>query len=66
MTEKFGLAWGDFKKVIENPDNYMLRGEYCEYCGKYYKWDRKDGAVMSFSDWWRAMADNAKDNREGK
>ena len=44
----------------------ILRPEYDKYCASHQRWHWKDGDVMSFDDWWRAMADNVKDNREGK
>lgn len=44
----------------------ILRPEYEKYLHERYKWEWKDDAVMSFDDWWRAMADNARDQREGK
>lgn len=44
----------------------ILRPAYDKYCASHQRWHWKDGEVMSFDTWWRAMADNIKDNREGK
>ena len=45
----------------------ILRPEYEAYrenCRKWWHWEHGD--VMSFDDWCDAMADNAKEQREGK
>lgn len=44
----------------------ILRPEYDKCCESHQKWHWKGGHVMSFDEWWRSQADNAKDNREGK
>lgn len=51
---------------IQVEEEMLLRAEYWNYCNQFTRDDWKDGNVMSFDEWWRSQADNAKDNREGK
>ena len=60
-------------EVIPMKDIYLtpeeeniLRPEYEKCLQERYKWEWDDDAVLSFDDWWRAMADNVKSNRKGK
>lgn len=39
----------------------ILRPEYDKYCESFQRWHYKNGDVLSFDDWWRAAADEAKD-----
>ena len=41
----------------------ILRPEYEKYC---HNWFPAYGTPLPFHDWWRAMADNEMDKREGK
>ena len=57
-------AWDNYKQTLSGftPEELaILRPEYQKYCDQHQRWHWKDGNVMSFSDWWRAMADEAKD-----
>jgi hypothetical protein len=41
----------------------ILRDDYHLYCAQFREWHFKEsGEVMSFDDWWRAAADEAKDH----
>jgi hypothetical protein len=42
-------------------DEISIRMEYHEYLKDRYKSEWKDDSVMSFDDWWRSKADEAKD-----
>lgn len=44
----------------------LLMPEYNKYLNERYKWEWKDDAVMSFDDWWRNAADEAKDRAKYK
>lgn len=52
--------------TLSTEEESLLRPEYDKYLAERYKGEWKDDAVMDFDSWWRAMADNIKDNREGK
>lgn len=51
-------------------DNILLRREYDAYVARCNDMAATMGRYltfpMPFDDWWRSMADNVKDNREGK
>ena len=62
-------AWDNYKQTLSGftPEELaILRQEYQKYCDQHQRWHWKNGDVMSFDDWWRAMADNEMDKREGK
>ncbi len=40
----------------------LLRPEYDKYLQERYKWEWDDDAVLSFDDWFRAMADNVNED----
>lgn len=65
MTDKFALTWEDFQKVLDNPEHNILWPEYNQYrarCNDVRSTKGRERTVpMSFDDWWRAMAYNAKD-----
>lgn len=44
----------------------ILRPEYDAYIARRRRWEGDTTEPTPFSDWWRAMADNVKDSREGK
>lgn len=65
MTDKFACAREDFKKILDNRKHDILQVEYMEYvarCNDLKSTKRRDHTFpLSFDEWWRAMADNAKD-----
>jgi hypothetical protein len=44
----------------------ILRPKYEKYLQRSYKWRWNEGNVMSFDDWWRDRADDAKDRAKYK
>lgn len=44
----------------------ILMPEYNKYLAWYKKWMIPEAIPLLFDDWWREMADNAKEQREGK
>ena len=44
----------------------ILRPEYDKYLERSHKWKWNQGSIMSFDEWWRAMADEIKSRRPGK
>ena len=75
-------AWNKYKQTLSGftpEEEAILRPEYERYLERYASsYNGKDALPkdslwrvtrekpMSFDDWWRSMADNIKDNREGK
>lgn len=62
-------AWDKFKLTLtglSSEELDILGAEYDKYRQERYKWEWDDDAVLSFGDWYIVMADNIKDNREGK
>lgn len=51
-------------------DNIILRRDYDAYCARCNDMAATTSRLltypMSFDEWWRAMADNVKEQREGK
>ena len=43
----------------------ILRPEYDKYLADQLRYRMHNGDDMSFDDWWRAQADNAKDSSNG-
>ena len=66
MTEKFGLAWYDFKKVLETrnilptEEEAELQRNYEEYVAWVKKWIVSP-EVISYEDFWRMAADDSKE-----
>ena len=52
---------GKIMITLTPEEETILRHEYQKYCDSHQRWHWKDGDVMSFDDWWRAMADEAKE-----
>lgn len=62
-------AWNKYQSELSGftPEELaILRPEYEKYLAERYKWEWKDDVVMSFDDWFRASADEAKDRAKYK
>ena len=66
MTDKFPRAWNDFKKTLETrnilptEEEAELQRRYREYIAWCRKW-LVTPAILSYEDFWRMAADEAKD-----
>ena len=59
------MAWDKYKQTLSGlspEDEAILRSEYRIYCAGFNRDHWKDGIVMSFDEWWRFQADNARED----
>jgi len=50
---------------LNHEEEALLRPEYEQYCAEFPRWGFPIKYALSFDDWWRAKADNIKDDMKG-
>jgi hypothetical protein len=64
VTTMCKRAIKDIEAILKPDEEAILRHEYDKYITAQY--ESYTNSQLSFDEWWRVMADNTKDSKEGK